>query len=72
MQEHGAGPRQILGHDGVEYRARHPSMNNDLAENAVARRGLVVVEGVVVAADLGELDDVVGGDFPCAFSAGAH
>jgi hypothetical protein len=63
--------RKILGHDRVEYRARHPSVNDDLAEDAVARRRLVVVEGVVVAADLGELDDVGGRDFPGAFRTGA-
>src|SRR6478672_1603397 len=58
VQEHGAGAGQLLGHDGVEDGAGDASLDDDLAEPGRARGLLVVVQRVVVAADLGEQLDV--------------
>jgi hypothetical protein len=64
VQEHRSRTGQILCDHGVQDGARHPSLYDDLAELRGAGDLLVVVKRVVVAADPGEPDDVVGTDLP--------
>ncbi len=61
LQEHAAGPGQVLGHDRVEDRGRDPALNDDASEAGLGRKLLVVVDRVAIAGQLGEPFDVVAG-----------
>ena len=76
LEEHGAGPREVFGHDRVENGARDTTLDDNFAEPARLRRGFIVVKGIPVAADLGEPFDVFRihraralGDLPNAWDA---
>ena len=59
VQEHRTRPRQLLGHNGIEDRARHTALDDDLPEAGRPGRGFVVVQRIAVTADLGEQGNVV-------------
>src|SRR4051794_15961851 len=58
LEEHAAGTGQLLGNDGVEQSGRDAALHDEPTEARAARGFLVVVEGVAIAADLGEQLDV--------------
>jgi hypothetical protein len=49
LEEHAAGPGQVLGHDRVEDRGRHPALDDDASEAGLGRKLLVVVDRVAIA-----------------------
>jgi hypothetical protein len=64
VQEHGAGPGKVLGHDRVQNRGRDSALHDDLAEPRGASGLLVIVQRVAVPADCGEPLDIGRSDLP--------
>src|SRR6476659_1197944 len=64
VQEHTAGPGQVLGYHRVEQAAGNPALHDDPPEARPAGQQRVVVRGVAVAGELGEQLDVAGRYLP--------
>jgi len=54
VQGHRTQPRQLFAHNGIQDRARHSALDDDLPEAGRLGRGFVVVQRVAVTADLRE------------------
>jgi hypothetical protein len=72
LQEHGSGSRQVLRNNSVEDGTRDTTLHDDLAKLSRLDGLFVIVERILVSADLSEEFDVFGADGARSFCTVAN